>query len=149
MIDHSYLKARQLEQSETAAAIMGVMLESNLIEGAPFVALKLSHVNSSRFSLFIGRQNIPLSGPSGLTYGQSVTDGINHFTILDTNAVILTWRLAACVSWADTVPVLDRLRDGVRARRAAIARRRAPLFSTGALNAGSGKENGQKAEGTA
>lgn len=31
--DCFYLKARQLEQSETAAAIMGVMLESNLVEG--------------------------------------------------------------------------------------------------------------------
>jgi hypothetical protein len=37
--NHSYLKARQLEQSETAAAIMGAMLESNLIEGAPFISL--------------------------------------------------------------------------------------------------------------
>jgi 3-deoxy-7-phosphoheptulonate synthase len=33
--DCFYLKARQLEQSETAAAIMGVMLESNLVEGTP------------------------------------------------------------------------------------------------------------------
>jgi phospho-2-dehydro-3-deoxyheptonate aldolase len=33
---------------------MGVMIESNLVEG---------------------RQDIPAAGPTGLTYGQSVTDG--------------------------------------------------------------------------
>lgn len=56
--------------------IMGVMIESNLVEG---------------------RQDIPPSGPNGLTYGQSVTD--------------------ACISWETTVPVLERLREGVRGRR--------------------------------
>jgi 3-deoxy-7-phosphoheptulonate synthase len=56
--------------------IMGVMLESNLVEG---------------------RQDISSSGPAGLKYGQSVTD--------------------ACISWEATVPVLERLREGVRARR--------------------------------
>ena len=55
---------------------MGVMIESNLVEG---------------------RQDIPASGPAGLKYGQSVTD--------------------ACISWETTVPVLDRLREGVRGRR--------------------------------
>jgi len=55
---------------------MGVMIESNLVEG---------------------RQDIPASGPNGLRYGQSVTD--------------------ACISWQTTVPVLNRLREGVRARR--------------------------------
>ena len=55
---------------------MGVMLESNLVEG---------------------RQDIPASGPVGLKYGQSVTD--------------------ACLSWQSTIPVLDRLREGVYARR--------------------------------
>jgi 3-deoxy-7-phosphoheptulonate synthase len=55
---------------------MGVMLESNLLEG---------------------RQDIPAAGPAGLKYGQSVTD--------------------ACISWEQTVPILDRLREGVQARR--------------------------------
>lgn len=59
---------------------MGVMLESNLVEG---------------------RQDIPPSGPVGLKYGQSVTD--------------------ACLSWEMTVPALERLREGVRARRALVA----------------------------
>jgi len=72
--------ARQLESEDTASLIMGVMMESNLVEG---------------------RQDIPVSGPNGLKYGQSVTD--------------------ACLSWGDTVPALDRLREGVRARRANIA----------------------------
>ena len=61
---------------DTSSMIMGVMLESNLVEG---------------------RQDIPASGPAGLKYGQSVTD--------------------ACLSWEATIPVLDRLREGVRARR--------------------------------
>ncbi|PPR01425.1 hypothetical protein CVT24_001899 [Panaeolus cyanescens] len=62
--------------SETGPYIMGVMIESNLVEG---------------------RQDIPASGPAGLKYGQSVTD--------------------ACISWETTVPTLERLRAGVRARR--------------------------------
>ncbi|TFK28040.1 phospho-2-dehydro-3-deoxyheptonate aldolase [Coprinopsis marcescibilis] len=72
--------AQQLESSEeTSALIMGVMIESHLVEG---------------------RQDIPPSGPNGLKYGQSVTD--------------------ACISWETTVPVLERLREGVRGRRALV-----------------------------
>jgi 3-deoxy-7-phosphoheptulonate synthase len=59
--------------------IMGVMIESNLVEG---------------------RQDIPAAGPTGLKYGQSVTD--------------------ACISWESTIPALDLLRRGVQSRRAAI-----------------------------
>jgi 3-deoxy-7-phosphoheptulonate synthase len=55
---------------------MGVMIESNLVEG---------------------RQDLPASGAASLKYGQSITD--------------------ACISWEMTVPVLDRLRMGVRGRR--------------------------------
>ncbi|KAG6377227.1 hypothetical protein JVT61DRAFT_1281 [Boletus reticuloceps] len=71
----------QLSSGDTSTCIMGVMLESNLVEG---------------------RQDIPPSGPAGLKYGQSVTD--------------------ACLSWELTVPALDRLREGVRARRELVAR---------------------------
>jgi len=46
-----------------------------------------------------GRQDIPAEGAHRLTYGQSVTD--------------------ACINWEATTRVLDRLREGVRARRAA------------------------------
>jgi len=45
--------ARQLESGSTSSSIMGVMIESNLVEG---------------------RQDIPATGAHGLTYGQSVTD---------------------------------------------------------------------------
>lgn len=45
-----------------------------------------------------GRQDIPAGGPQGLVYGQSVTD--------------------ACISWENTVVLLDNLREGVRQRRA-------------------------------
>jgi len=60
---------------------MGVMVESNLVEG---------------------RQDIPASGPAGLKYGQSVTD--------------------ACINWEMTVPLLDRLREGVQGRRQRVLR---------------------------
>jgi 3-deoxy-7-phosphoheptulonate synthase len=46
-----------------------------------------------------GRQDIPPEGPHRLVYGKSITD--------------------ACINWESTVTVLDRLREGVRARRAA------------------------------
>ncbi|KAI8587426.1 3-deoxy-7-phosphoheptulonate synthase [Geranomyces variabilis] len=45
-----------------------------------------------------GRQNLPAEGPKDLEYGMSITD--------------------ACISWAQTVEVLDILREGVRRRRA-------------------------------
>lgn len=48
------LQSKQLSSPETCDNIMGVMIESNLVEG---------------------KQSIPTEGPSGLTYGQSVTDG--------------------------------------------------------------------------
>ena len=60
---------------------MGVMIESNLVEG---------------------RQDIPPSGLAGLKYGQSVTD--------------------ACISWEMTVPILNRLREGVEGRRKLVMR---------------------------
>jgi len=44
-----------------------------------------------------GRQDISSSGRAAMKYGQSVTD--------------------ACISWEATVPALERLREGVRARR--------------------------------
>lgn len=74
------LQVQQLSSGDTSTYIMGVMIESNLVEG---------------------RQDIPLTGPAGLKYGQSVTD--------------------ACLSWEMTVPALDRLREGVRARRELVA----------------------------
>eukprot|EP00128_Syssomonas_multiformis_P011678 Colp12_sorted_trinity150504_noHs@7921 len=58
--------------------IMGVMIESNLVEGA---------------------QSLPASGGlTGLVYGKSITD--------------------ACVSFENTIPMLDGLAAAVRARRA-------------------------------
>ena len=65
--------ARQV--SGGSANIMGVMIESNLVEG--------------RQDIVPGKE---------LVYGQSVTD--------------------ACLSWEDTVPLLDELAAAVRARRA-------------------------------
>ena len=83
-------EVQQLSSGDTSACIMGVMLESNLVEG---------------------RQDIPPNGPAGLKYGQSVTD--------------------ACLSWEMTVPALDRLREGVRARRELVARSAGGHVTTG------------------
>ncbi|KAH9841522.1 3-deoxy-7-phosphoheptulonate synthase [Rhodofomes roseus] len=95
--------AQQLESGETSEMIMGVMIESNLVEG---------------------RQDIPVSGPAGLIYGQSVTD--------------------ACLSWEQTVPALERLREGVRGRRALVRNRsRGASFSATKANG----VNGVKANG--
>jgi 3-deoxy-7-phosphoheptulonate synthase len=44
-----------------------------------------------------GKQSIPAEGPSALKYGVSITD--------------------ACISFDQTVPLLDELREGVRKRR--------------------------------
>ncbi|KAF8208905.1 hypothetical protein K438DRAFT_1813117 [Mycena galopus ATCC 62051] len=70
-------EAQQLEAEDTSRLIMGVMIESNLVEG---------------------RQDIPNTGLATMRYGQSVTD--------------------ACISWETTIPTLERLRAGVRGRRA-------------------------------
>ncbi|KAJ7935603.1 hypothetical protein B0H13DRAFT_1948822 [Mycena leptocephala] len=75
--------ARQLESEDTSHLIMGVMIESNLVEG---------------------RQDIPSTGLASMRYGQSVTD--------------------ACISWETTIPTLERLRAGVKGRRA-LARKAA------------------------
>ncbi|GAA5796881.1 hypothetical protein HPULCUR_002259 [Helicostylum pulchrum] len=64
---------------KTGNNIIGVMIESNLVEG---------------------RQDIPPKGPHKLVYGKSITD--------------------ACINWEDTVKTLNMLREGVRARRAAL-----------------------------
>lgn len=54
--------------------------------------------NSNLTHILLGRQDLPVEGPSNLVYGQSITD--------------------ACISWETTIQVLDLLREGVRARRA-------------------------------
>ena len=54
-------------------------------------------------NLYEGRQDITAAGPAGLKYGVSVTD--------------------ACISWEQTVEVLDRLRQGVQGRRENVRRR--------------------------
>lgn len=88
--------AQQLTDSETGDVIMGVMIESNLEEG---------------------RQDIPPSGREGLKRGVSVTDGEHSHLYLDLRGSSCLFVLA-CISWNTTVGVLDRLREGVRARRA-------------------------------
>lgn len=75
--------------------ILGVMLESNLQEG---------------------RQDIPSTGPTGLKYGVSVT-GVLLSRVSPRHCHLSHFSPDACISWEQTVPVLERLREGVRARR--------------------------------
>lgn len=97
-------KVQQLSSGDTSASIMGVMLESNLVDG---------------------RQDIPPNGPAGLKYGQSVTD--------------------ACLSWEMTVPTLDRLREGARARRELVARNARGYVTNGVSEIKLNGINGAKA----
>ncbi|KAI0345743.1 3-deoxy-7-phosphoheptulonate synthase [Trametopsis cervina] len=70
-----------------------------------------------------GRQDIPASGPAGLKYGVSVTD--------------------ACISWEQTIPVLERLREGVRGRRETLRKRAMGEtdFNGSAVNGVNGKHD--------
>ena len=75
------------------------MIESHLKEGNKREILKIFiSISISLTHTFLGRQDLPIEGPSNLVYGQSITD--------------------ACISWETTVQVLNTLREGVRARRA-------------------------------
>lgn len=63
----------------------------------------------------LGRQDIPDNGREGLKYGQSVTDGTSPLSLrLERPQMLL---IVACIAWEVTTGVLDRLREGVRARR--------------------------------
>ncbi|KAI0801766.1 3-deoxy-7-phosphoheptulonate synthase [Irpex lacteus] len=68
-----------------------------------------------------GRQDIPPAGPAGLKHGVSVTD--------------------ACISWEQTVPVLERLREGVRGRREALRRKARGESPTNGVNGVNGKHD--------
>ncbi|KAJ7250908.1 3-deoxy-7-phosphoheptulonate synthase [Mycena haematopus] len=75
-------------------------------EVAEDIAQQLESEDTSRLimgvmiesNLVAGRQDIPNTGLASMRYGQSVTD--------------------ACISWETTTPTLERLRAGVRGRRA-------------------------------
>lgn len=75
---------------------MGVMIESNLEEG---------------------KQDIGPDGREGLKRGVSVTDGEYRYHSFAHPSNMT----AACIHWEDTIKALDRLREGVRARRARLA----------------------------
>lgn len=95
----SLVQARQLaEPKVTGDNIIGVMIESHLVEGKQCATSDLTQW-IKMVMMCIGRQDIPSEGAHRLTYGQSITD--------------------ACINWEDTVKTLDTLREGVRARRAA------------------------------
>jgi 3-deoxy-7-phosphoheptulonate synthase len=76
-------------------------------------------------NLVEGRQDIPPNGLAGLKYGQSVTD--------------------ACLSWEMTVPALDRLREGVQARRELVARNTGGHVTSGVEEIKLNGANGTKA----
>lgn len=68
-----------------------------------------------------GKQSIPSEGPAYLEYGQSVTD--------------------ACIDWDTTVKVLDRLREGVRARRQIRAQKGTAVVNEVSRKEGQGEFN--------
>ncbi|HAT10660.1 MAG TPA: 3-deoxy-7-phosphoheptulonate synthase [Planctomycetes bacterium] len=90
MIDCSHGNSAKDHRKQTQAASA---IAAQIISGSHsiFGAMIESH-------LVAGRQNVPASGGCvGLTYGQSITD--------------------ACVSWDETVPMLDELAAAVARRR--------------------------------
>lgn len=56
-----------------------------------------STMSRAILTILIGAQKVPEEGRDGLKYGVSITD--------------------ACISWNDTVSVLDQLADAVKQRR--------------------------------
>lgn len=96
MIDCSHgNSSKQHERQIVVAQDIANQLSS--MDTAPFILGVMIESN-----LLPGRQDIPASGPGGLKYGVSVTD--------------------ACISWEQTVPVLDALAEGVRNRRQMLRR---------------------------
>ncbi|KAJ7644101.1 hypothetical protein FB45DRAFT_896904 [Roridomyces roridus] len=92
MIDCSHgNSSKQHEKQKEVAEDIAQQLESG-DTGAYIFGVMLES------NLVAGRQDISSHGLNGMKYGQSVTD--------------------ACISWETTIPVLERLREGVRARRA-------------------------------
>ena len=84
--------AGQIEVGEEA--IMGVMIESNINEGEYSADSRILVVHANSCA---GAQKVPKEGKEGLKYGVSITD--------------------ACIGWADTEKVLERLATAVRKRR--------------------------------
>lgn len=92
--------AEQISSGDSA--IMGVMIESNIDEGAysqtpssylvPIRYLPVSHTDT-----LPGSQKVPPEGKAGLKYGVSITD--------------------ACIGWDDTESVLATLAAAVKKRR--------------------------------
>ena len=82
--------ARQIEGGEDG--ILGVMVESNINEG------KLVYPSlRSVLTQYAGSQKVSPEGKAGLKYGVSITD--------------------ACIDWATTETVLERLASAVKKRR--------------------------------
>ena len=54
---------------------MGVMIESNLVEGV-YAFMMASYSSFMNLFAIAGRQDVPASGREGLEYGKSVTDGV-------------------------------------------------------------------------
>ncbi|KAG1749285.1 hypothetical protein EDB19DRAFT_1681833 [Suillus lakei] len=85
--------AQQLESQDTSAFIMGVMLESNLVEG---------------------RQDMPSSGPAGLKYGQSVTDACLSWDMTVPPLSVYVKVFALAESWLLEKKGLELLTNGAK-----------------------------------
>lgn len=101
MIDcsHGNSSKQHQKQIEVGQAISAQLSDASAESTAQMVMGVMIESNINE-----GKQSVPPEGPSGLKYGVSITD--------------------ACISWEQTVGVLDDLRKGVQARRANVAAKR-------------------------
>lgn len=100
MIDCSHGNSSKQHQKQID---VGKDIAEQLTGGGPTAQMIMGVMIESNINE--GNQKVPPEGPSGLKYGVSITD--------------------ACISMEQTIPLLDELRAGVRARRAAVKAKRA------------------------
>jgi 3-deoxy-7-phosphoheptulonate synthase len=92
MVDCSHGNSSKQHQKQIE---VGRDISAQLASGAPNANMLMGVMIESNINE--GNQKIPAEGPSGLKYGVSITD--------------------ACISLEQTIPLLDDLRAGIRARR--------------------------------
>lgn len=95
MVDCSHGNSNKQHQRQID---VGKDISQQLSGGGPTASMIMGVMIES--NLAEGNQKVPPEGPSALKYGVSITD--------------------ACISMEQTIPLLDDLRAGVRARRAAV-----------------------------
>lgn len=100
MVDCSHGNSNKQHQRQID---VGKNIAEQLSNGGPTSSMIMGVMIES--NLNEGNQKIPPEGPAALKYGVSITD--------------------ACISMEQTIPLLEDLRAGVRARRAAVKAKQA------------------------